>query len=525
MANISSWWDGIGLQLKLQILIQGFLILILLAAQHWLSIQFESEVLDGAKARANTVADGTINGLNTLMVTKAGDNDVINDTVSRALFIQKMGTSEGIKELRIVRGKGVVDEFGDGLPQERAVDNLDANVLASGKTQVKVMGDGDGDARLRTVVPFIAMKNFRGTNCLKCHGVPEGSALGVASITIDIQDDLATIRRINTGMWIGQGILQIILFLAVSQIVSRLLKQLGGEPNYAASIAKRIATGDLSGAIDTKQNDNTSLLAEMKIMRDNLAQIVSEVRTGTETIATASREIASGNQDLSSRTEQQASSLEETAASMEEMASTVRKNLEHARTANQLAESASDVAIKGGAVIAQVVQTMDSINASSKQVFDIIGVIDSIAFQTNILALNAAVEAARAGEQGRGFAVVATEVRNLAQRSASAAKEIKSLIGASVQTVDDGCKLVEQAGSTMDEIVVSVRRVTAIMAEIAQDDQEQNVGINEINQAIKQMDQMTQQNAALVEEAAAAAMSLEEQAGNLTHLVSTFTLA
>jgi len=470
------------------------------------------------------VADGTINGLNTLMITKLGEKDVISDKTSRALFIEKMGVSEGIKELRVIRGKGIVDEFRKGLPQEQPVDDMDLAVLASGKPSIKTLDNGNGNASLRAVLPFIAMKNFRGNKCLECHGVEEGSVLGAASITIDIKDDLATIHWINTWIWIGQVILQVVLFVAVGAIVRRLLKQLGGEPHYASAIARRIATGDLSGAIDTRPNDHTSLLAEMKTMRDNLARIVGEVRAGTDTITTASREIAGGNQDLSSRTEQQASSLEETAASMEEMASKVRKNLDHARTANQLAESASDVAQKGGAVIGQVVQTMDSINASSKQVFDIIGVIDSIAFQTNILALNAAVEAARAGEQGRGFAVVATEVRNLAQRSASAAKEIKNLIGTSVQSVDDGCKLVHQAGATMDEIVVSVRRVTAIMAEITVDDQEQTVGIDQINQAIGQMDQMTQQNAALVEEAAAAAISLEEQARNLSHLVSAFKL-
>jgi methyl-accepting chemotaxis protein len=266
------------------------------------------------------------------------------------------------------------------------------------------------------------------------------------------------------------------------------------------------------------------LMHALREMNASLAKVVGEVRMGTELIATASGQIASGNQDLSSRTEEQASSLEETAASMEELTSTVKQNADNARQANQLAVSASEVAVKGGSVVSQVVNTMGSINASSKKIVDIIGVIDGIAFQTNILALNAAVEAARAGEQGRGFAVVASEVRSLAQRSAAAAKEIKTLIGDSVEKVEEGSKQVAEAGRTMDEIVGSVRRVTDIMGEITAASQEQTSGIEQINQAISQMDQVTQQNAALVEEASAAAQSLQEQAGSLVQAVSIFKL-
>ncbi|WP_366915051.1 methyl-accepting chemotaxis protein [Polaromonas sp.] len=302
------------------------------------------------------------------------------------------------------------------------------------------------------------------------------------------------------------------------------LKELGGEPDYAAAIAGKIAAGDLAVAIDTQPNDQTSLLVAMKAMRDNLAKIVGEVRTGTDTIATATGQIAAGNQDLSSRTEEQASSLEETAASMEELTSTVKQNADNARQANQLAVTASSVAIRGGSVVSQVVDTMGAINTSSRKIVDIISVIEGIAFQTNILALNAAVEAARAGEQGRGFAVVAAEVRNLAQRSAAAAKEIKTLIDDSVDKVQEGSTQVAEAGKTMDEIVDSVKRVTDIMAEITAASQEQTSGIEQINQAITQMDQVTQQNAALVEEAAAAAGSLQEQASSLSQVVSVFKL-
>ena len=294
----------------------------------------------------------------------------------------------------------------------------------------------------------------------------------------------------------------------------------------ASRSAHAIAEGDLTQPIDSVGRDEAAeLLRDLRDMQSNLITIVGNVRQGTDSIATASSQIAAGNQDLSSRTEQQASSLEETAASMEELTSTVKQNGDNARRANELALSASQVAVRGGSVVAQVVDTMDAINASSHKIVDIIGVIDSIAFQTNILALNAAVEAARAGDQGRGFAVVASEVRTLAQRSAAAAKEIKGLIDDSVSKVEQGSMQVSEAGKTMQEIVSGVRRVTDIMGEITAASQEQTLGIEQINQAVAQMDQVTQQNAALVEEAAAAADALHGQAGSLSQAVSVFKLA
>src|SRR5471030_976806 len=343
-------------------------------------------------------------------------------------------------------------------------------------------------------------------------------------LNAQVQTDAASGYSNARNFMILMGVLASAISVAAVVITRGLLKQLGGEPDYTASIAGATANGDLSIQIDTDSKDKDSLLSEMKEMRNSLVSIVGQVRTGTETIGTASREIAAGNIDLSSRTEMQASALEKTASAMEELTSTVKQNADNAREANQLAATASDVARKGGAVVSQVVNTMSSIDASAKKIVDIIGVIDGIAFQTNILALNAAVEAARAGEQGRGFAVVASEVRNLAQRSAGAAKEIKALIGDSVEKVDAGGKLVDAAGQTMGQIVSSVQQVADYMRDITAATQEQSVGIEEINRAIGQMDEMTQQNAALVEQAAAAAESMQQQAQMLADAVSIFKL-
>jgi len=326
----------------------------------------------------------------------------------------------------------------------------------------------------------------------------------------------------------GRNLLTVfgVIALALGMVLAWILTRSITRPlNYAVSVARVVASGDLTSRITVDSRDETGqLLQALKEMNDSLTASITQVRSGVDTIATASNQIASGNLDLSSRTEEQASSLEETASSMEELTFTVKQNADNARQANQLAVTASGVAEKGGAVVSKVVDTMDGINASSKKIVDIIGVIDGIAFQTNILALNAAVEAARAGEQGRGFAVVASEVRSLAQRSAAAAKEIKTLIDDSVSKADTGSKLVAEAGSTMVEVVDSVKRVTDIMSEIMAASQEQSAGIEQVNQAIGQMDQVTQQNAALVEEAAAAAESLNEQAANLAQAVSIFKL-
>ncbi|GAB3192837.1 methyl-accepting chemotaxis protein [Hydrogenophaga aquatica] len=348
---------------------------------------------------------------------------------------------------------------------------------------------------------------------------PWGWVIG-SGVYVDNVDAVIWQRLVLSGL--GALVLGGVL-LGVGLLIARsILRQLGGEPAEANAITHRMAQGDLSIGISLRAGDDSSIMHGIKAMRDNMGQIVARVRHGSEAVATASAEIAQGNQDLSQRTESQASALEQTAASMEELGSTVRQNADNARQANQLAQSASSVAVQGGEVVSQVVQTMREINDSSRKIADIISVIDGIAFQTNILALNAAVEAARAGEQGRGFAVVAGEVRSLAQRSAEAAKEIKALITDSVGRVEQGSELVDRAGATMQEVVASIRRVTDIMGEISAASTEQSEGVAQIGEAVQSMDQATQQNAALVEEMAAAATSLNSQAQDLVQAVAVF---
>ncbi|MEW6370385.1 MAG: methyl-accepting chemotaxis protein [Pseudomonadota bacterium] len=355
-----------------------------------------------------------------------------------------------------------------------------------------------------------------------------GELKGAVNDQIALQQKIATTRAEEAHATERSTRIMMIVLALVSLAMAALVawwntRSITRPLARALEVANTVAAGDLTSRIEVTTRDETGLLLQaLKTMNENLVRTVTTVRTSTDTIGTASAEVAAGSLDLSSRTEQQASSLEETASSMEELTSTVKQNADNARQANTLAEAASNVAERGGRVIGEVVGTMEQINTSAGKIADIIGVIDGIAFQTNILALNAAVEAARAGEQGRGFAVVATEVRNLAQRSAAAAKEIKGLIGDSTQAVEAGSKLVTEAGATMSEIVESVRRVTDIMSEITAASTEQTAGIEQINEAVVQMDQVTQQNAALVEQAAAASAAMQEQTAKLAEAVSVF---
>jgi methyl-accepting chemotaxis protein len=330
-------------------------------------------------------------------------------------------------------------------------------------------------------------------------------------------------RKTSSRLLVALGVLSVLVGALFSWVLSRSVTVPLAQ---ASELAQRVAAGDLTAQVPAHGKDEVgALMSSLEFMQNNLASVVNNVRHGSESVSNASAEIAQGNNDLSARTEHQASALEQTAASMEELNATVRNNADNARQANQLALTASNVAIQGGAVVGEVVETMKGINDASRKISDIISVIDSIAFQTNILALNAAVEAARAGEQGRGFAVVASEVRSLASRSAEAAKEIKTLISASVERVEQGTALVDKAGTTMNEVVSSIRRVTDIMGEISAASNEQSSGVAQVGEAVTSMDQATQQNAALVEEMAAAASSLRNQAHELVQVVAVFKLS
>jgi methyl-accepting chemotaxis protein len=383
--------------------------------------------------------------------------------------------------------------------------------------QIKTRGDG--------FVPYLWPKPGATQPVQKVSYVkgfePWGWIVG-SGVYVDTVDSAIWSRAFGFA---GGTVLLVMALFAIGTLISRsILRQLGGEPSHMSTLTQHIAQGNLGVRIDLQPGDNNSMLFHVAAMRDTFATIVREVREGSESVATASAEIAQGNNDLSARTESQASALEQTNASMEQLNATVQHNADNAAQASQMAVHASSVAVQGGQVVSEVVDTMRGINEASRKISDIIAVIDGIAFQTNILALNAAVEAARAGEQGRGFAVVASEVRLLAGRSAEAAKEIKTLINASVERVASGTVLVDRAGNTMNEVVSSIARLVDVVGEISDASREQSTGVSQVGEAVTQMDQMTQQNAALVEEMAAAASSLKGQASGLVQTVALFKL-
>ncbi|MBE0619750.1 MAG: methyl-accepting chemotaxis protein [Burkholderiales bacterium] len=477
-----------------------------------------AERRDATIAQARDFAEST-NQMVNASLTGMMITGVVKD---RAVFLEQVRESNNIKNLKAFRYGSVIAQYGPGDAAEGNPSADEAAVMQSGKPMFRV---NEKEGYLSAIFPMPNSRNFLGKDCMGCHQGAENEVLGAVSMQVSLKKAQADLDSFAWRISLIAFGLTLPLLGAIYFFVRRYVAlPLGGEPAAATAVANRIAAGELAHEVPVKKGDTSSLMAAMAKMRQNLADIIGQINTAASTITTASREIASGNADLSQRTEEQASSLEETASSMEELTSTVRQNAENARQANQLAASASEVAVKGGVVVGEVVDTMSSINESSKKIVDIISVIDGIAFQTNILALNAAVEAARAGEQGRGFAVVAGEVRSLAQRSAAAAKEIKALIGDSVGKVGAGTKLVDEAGKTMQEVVTSVKRVTDIMAEITAASQEQSSGIEQVNQAVTQMDQVTQQNAALVEQAAAAAESMMNQTESLKQAVAVFDL-
>ena len=478
----------------------------------WQGYTSRQAALAQAQDFSLSMHDATMAGLTGMMVT--------GTVAQRDVFLDQVKQLGSIRDVRVLRGENVSKLFGPGNIKNAATPDAEENaVLQSGKEAIGVESDATGEY-LRAIRPVIALKNSLGKDCTTCHAVPEGTVLGAVSMKVSLD-------KVNEELR-SQRINSILAAIFTSSVVLALIypfirKKVTQPLEKGVTVARGIAAGDLSQDIVVdSRNEVGELQSALHEMNQGLIRIVRQVRSGTDTIFSASRDIANGNTDLSHRTEAQASTLESTASSMQALTEAVNQTADEARRANQLAQSASEVAVRGGAVVSEVVNTMESINQSSRKIVDIIGVIDGIAFQTNILALNAAVEAARAGEQGRGFAVVASEVRSLAQRSAEAAKEIKKLIDDSVTKVDAGGTLVHQAGATMNEIVESIRHVTDIMGNIADASSYQTEGIQRVNEAVNDMNHVTQQNAALVEEAAAAAQSLQDQAAQLEDVVSIF---
>jgi len=456
--------------------------------------------------------DATMAGLTGMMVT--------GTVAQRDVFLDQIKQLGSIRDLRVLRGEQVSKLYGPGNAKNEATpDAQELAVMQSGQESIGVEQDGTGEV-LRTIRPVLALKNSLGKDCTTCHAVPEGTVLGAVSMKVSLDKVNAELAAQRLTSILAAFLTSIPVLMLIYPFIRRVVTQ---PLEKGVAVARGIAAGDLSQSIPVdSRNEVGALQMALQEMNQGLIRIVQQVRSGTDTIFSASRDIAKGNIDLSERTEAQASALENTASSMQALTEAVHHTADEARRANTLAQSASQVAVRGGTVVAEVVDTMAAINQSSRKIVDIIGVIDGIAFQTNILALNAAVEAARAGEQGRGFAVVASEVRTLAQRAAAAAKEIKHLIDDSVARVDAGGALVHQAGATMTEIVDSIRLVTDIMGNIASAAATQTDGIQRINTAVTDMNQVTQQNAALVEEAAAAAQSLQDQAAQLEDVVSIF---
>ncbi len=511
-------WGDLSLQTKLQLVIQPVIFASLCAGQIFAYRSLEDELIASAVAHSDQISNEIIDSANMLMVTGQ-----ISNIENRKLVTKKVSSSGHVESVRLIRTQPVIDQFGPGLAEEAVSDEIERDAIANKRQYVAVTRDDKGNPLLRVVTPYIASRDFHGTDCVSCHAAAEGSVIGASDVRMDLNPEYSRLRSRTLTMALGQVVLQVLLVLGVGLALRRLVREPLVE---VVRTLGDVARGDLTVDVRvTRQDEIGRLLEALHTMIGNLRGVVSEVRSGVDSVATASTQIAAGGHDLSDRTSRQASSLEQTVNSVDQLTTAVRQSANDAREVGELARAASAAAARGGEIVSQVVSTMEEISEASRRIGEIITLIDGIAFQTNILALNAAVEAARAGEQGRGFAVVASEVRSLAQRSAQAAREIKGMIDCSAATVAAGANLVNDAGTSMGEIVRQVDRVTELIAGIIRGATEQSSGIGQVNEAVTRMDEFTQQNAALVEQSAAAAKQLEQQTQRLAEAVGLFKLA
>jgi methyl-accepting chemotaxis protein len=491
------------------------LVLVWAAVIAWESRANREAAIEQATTFSKSMHEATLAGLTAMMVT--------GTVGQRAVFLDQVRQLDTIRDLRVLRGDAVSQAFGPGTAAEQAApDEVERQVLASGREVVRVESDSRGEV-LRVVRPTLAQAEYLGKNCLTCHAVPAGTVLGVVSMKLSLDGTNAAVAAMRWKSIVAALVtcipVLLLIYPFIQKVVTRPLEQ-------GVQVAHGIARGDLTQRIDVRSRNETGRLhAALMDMSGSLAGIVARVRAGSGAIAATTGELATGNVDLSTRTDAQTHAVQDAASRTAALADAARRNADGARQADALARSASDVAARGGEVVSRVVGSMDSIHHSSRRIAEITGLIDSIAFRTNLLALNAAVEAARAGEQGRGFAVVAGEVRQLATQTAGAAREIKQLVDAAVGEIDAGTQLAHQAGGTMTEVVSSVARVNSLIGEITSACLEQIAGVEQVDGAIAQIDEAARSNAALVQQAAAATQALQAQTEELQSAVRVFQLA
>ena len=481
----------------------------------WDARSAREAAVEQATVFSKSMHEATMAGLTAMMVT-----GTVNQ---RAVFLDQVRQLDAIRDLRVLRGAAVTRLFCPGQGAEQAVpDAVEREVLATGRAVVQVQADAKGDV-LRVVRPALAQADYLGKNCLACHRVDAGTVLGVVSMKVSLEtaDAAAAAMRWKSvvAALVTCGPVLLLIYPFIQRVVTRPLEK-------GVALAHGIARGDLAQTIAVETTNETGRLhAALHDMRDSLAGTVARVRAGSHAVATTTAQLAAGNADLSTRTGAQVQAVQDAASRTAALAAAARRNAGGARQADALARSAADVAARGGSAVQRMVGSMDSIHDTSRRIAEITGLIDSLAFRTNLLALNAAVEAARAGEQGRGFAVVAGEVRQLATQSAGAAREIKALVDTAVGAIDGGTRLANEAGGTMQEVVASVARVNTLIGEIASASAEQIEGVEQVDRAIAQIDEVARRNAALVKQAAQATQALEAQAGELQHAVGVFRLS